>query len=115
MLLGAPSLPPSLPPNTTSVRTSFLQRFVLALLPASVILTVVFSTIWGQNGFMTRYQLRQELARANVQLANIDRSNQRYLRKLMLIEKDPFTLERMVAEELARGRTDTVIYQFIEP
>jgi cell division protein FtsB len=97
------------------VRTSFLQSFVLVLLPASVILTVVFSTIWGQNGFITRYQLRQELAQANAQLADIDRSNQRYLRKLKLMEKDPLTLERLVAEELARGRTDTVIYQFVEP
>jgi cell division protein FtsB len=97
------------------VRTSSLQRFVLALLPASVILSVVFSTIWGKNGFITRHKLRQELAQANAQLADIDRSNQRYLRKLKLMEKDPLNLERMVAEELARGRTDTVIYQFLTP
>ena len=109
MLLGA------FPPNFLFVRKSFLQRFVLVLLPVTVLLSVVLSTIWGHNGFLTRYQLRQELAHANSQLAIIERSNQRYVRQLKLMEKDPLILERMVAEELARGRTDTVIFQFVDP
>jgi cell division protein FtsB len=79
-----------------------------------MLMSVVLSTIWGHNGFITRYQLRQELVQANNQLANIERSNQRFLRQLKLMEKDPLILERMVAEELTRGRTDTVIFQFIE-
>lgn len=96
----------------TSMRSLLLRRLLLALLPAMVIASVGLSAIWGDNGLMARHRLERELAEASADLAGMERENQRLLRELVLMEQDPLTMERLVAEELGWGGEDTTIYRF---
>ena len=89
-----------------------LQRAFLALLPALVISGLAASARWGESGLLARQQLREQLAAANHDLADVERDNQRLLRELRLMDHDTLLLERMVAEELAWGRPGDVIYRF---
>ena len=84
-------------------------------LPTLIIATVVASTIWGEFGLLPRYELQVQLGRANDRVAAVERENQRLLREVTLMERDPAVLERVVAEELSWGTEGAVIYRFDEP
>jgi cell division protein FtsB len=88
------------------------RKLLLAALPAMVILGIVASTIWGDNGLVMRLKLQQELQRAHDDLAGIQLENQQLRRDLELLDRDPRAVERLAAEELAWGAPDAVIYRF---
>ena len=94
------------------MRNDLLQRIVFAVLPALVILTVVASAVWGDNGLVVRHQMKKDLRAANADLAQIERENQRLLRELTISDRDPVVLERMVADELGWGHGDATLYRF---
>jgi cell division protein FtsB len=77
-----------------------------------VIASIALSTVWGGEGLVARDHLERELDSAVARLAAIDRENQRLLREIDLMDRDPQVLERIVAEELTWGRSDAVLYQF---
>jgi cell division protein FtsB len=108
-----PRSPPHLAPQSTILpKPSFLQRALLVLLPALVITSLAASAIWGESGLLARHQLREQLALENAGLAEVERANQRLVRDLRLMERDPLLLERMVAEELSWGREGDTLYRF---
>lgn len=92
--------------------TLSLHRVLLAVIPALLIGAVVVSAIWGDNGLLARYQLQVELESNQAELAALDRENQRLLRELSLIERDPVVVERILADELHWGREGAVLYRF---
>lgn len=89
-----------------------LQRVLLTLIPAIVLASIATSAIWGESGLLVRHDLRERVARSNGELAAIERENQRLLRDLQLIDRDPVVLERMLAEELGWAREGSTIYRF---
>ncbi len=91
---------------------TMLQRVLLSMLPALVIMAVAVSAVWGDNGLLARLGLQVELGTANSELAAMGRHNERLLRELHSMELDPVVRERMVAEELGWGREDARIYRF---
>lgn len=92
-----------------------LQRVLLTLLPAIVLTSIVASAVWGESGLLVRHDLRERVARANEELAALERENQRLIRELQVMDRDPVVLERMLAEELGWAREGTTIYRFDEP
>ncbi len=91
---------------------SLLQRALLALLPALILVSVAVSAVWGDNGLLARAALRADLAKANAELASVERDNEHLLRELHRMDEDPLVRERMVAEELGWGRAEARIYRF---
>jgi cell division protein FtsB len=92
----------------------WLKRVVMTIIPALILMSVAASTIWGSNGLRARGHLRRELTAANERLAAVDLENARLIRELAMLESDPYTLERAVAEEISYGRPGTTIYRFDE-
>ncbi len=88
------------------------SRLLLSVLPALLLLTVAASVIWGDNGLLVRHQLRAQLADAQGELAQLDRSNERSLRELRQMDADPVSIERRVADELGWGREDALLVRF---
>lgn len=88
------------------------RRLLFAGLPTLLIATVAVTTIWGEHGLLQRHALERRLEAANVELATVERENQRLLRELSLMERDPVVLERVVAEELGRAREGSTLYRF---
>jgi cell division protein FtsB len=93
----------------------WLKRLVMSVIPALILASIVASTIWGGSGLKARANLRRELVEANGRLAALDQENAKLLRDLSMLEKDPYALERAVAEEISYGRPGTTIYRFDQP
>jgi cell division protein FtsB len=98
-----------------SIPQLWLKRIVLSVMPALILASIVASTVWGDNGLRARASLRRELVEANEHLAALDKENAQLLRDLSMLEKDPYVLERAVAEEISYGRPGTTIYRFDAP
>lgn len=94
------------------MRLSLLHRVLLVVVPLAITVTVVVSTIWSDHGLLARHQLQGELVQAQAELAEVERENQRLLREIRVMERDPVVLERLVADELRWGRQGDVIYDF---
>ena len=63
---------------------------------------------------MRQMELKQELSEANAELADIQKENQRMLRKLKAIHSDPRVMERVAGEELNMGVAGARIIRFGE-
>lgn len=86
---------------------------MLAILPALVLAGIGVSAIWGETGLLVRHDLRQRLDSAKGDLAGLERDNQRLIRELSLLERDPIVMEREIAEELGWAREGTTLYRFV--
>ena len=63
---------------------------------------------------MRQMELKTDLAEANTELADIQRSNQRMLRKLKAMETDSRIMERIAGEELNMGVEGARIIRFVD-
>jgi cell division protein FtsB len=97
------------PPSGTAPA---LQRLVLALLPAALLIAMGTSAIWGDTGVLARHELSDRLDEAQDELAAVERDNQRLYRELMLLERDRTTVERTIAEGLGWAPEGTTVFRF---
>lgn len=84
----------------------------MTILPAALLAAVASTVIWGENGLLVRHQLVAQHQEAQLELARLDRANERLLRDLRAMERDPVVLERLVADELHWGRPGDVLVRF---
>ena len=61
---------------------------------------------------MVRNALEQKLVESNAELAALERENQRLVRELQVLERDPLALRRLIAEELGWAEEGAIIYRF---
>lgn len=101
------------PPRLILVGAS-LQRAILSLLPAVLLLSFAASAVWGDSGLLARERLAERLVASNAELARIERENQRLLRDLRLMDRDPAVLERLIADEIGWSTEGTLIVRFGE-
>ncbi len=104
--------PPESWRSRLAVSPTLLHRFALALLPATVVVGVVSSMLWGENGLNARAALKAQLQHDQEALARTHIENRRLLRQIDLMGKDPVVLERIIAEELRWSSTGTTLYVF---
>ncbi len=88
------------------------RRLLLTGLPTLVAVCLVGASVWGDHGLLRRHELKQELHTATARLARVERDNQRLLRELSLMERDPVVLERVAADELRWAREGTILFRF---
>ena len=89
-----------------------LQRVLLSLLPAALIIGLAVIVIWGDSGLLVRERLRAELQSSFEERAALDRENQRLIRELRHMREDPIVLERRVADELGLTREGSILIRF---
>jgi len=85
---------------------------LLAVVPGLTLIALAAFIIWGDKGLIRQMELKTELHEANLQLAEIQRENQRMLRKLKAMETDDRILERIAGEELNMGVAGGRIIRF---
>ena len=93
----------------------WVHRFLLAVIPGVTLVALAVFIIWGDKGLIRHMELKLELTQANERLADIQRDNQRILRKLKAIENDDRLLERIAGEELNMGVKGARIIRFEQP
>jgi len=94
------------------MNANLAQRLLITALPAVLLVAIAATTIWGDDGLTARDRLQADLAHKNADLAAMERDNQVLVRQLMLMDRDPVVLERVVADELEWARTDATLYRF---
>ena len=90
------------------------QRFIFTLLPGATLVLLALFVIWGNKGLVRQMELKTELAQANTELADIQRDNQRMLRKLKAMQTDGRVMERIAGEELNMGVPGARIIRFAD-
>ncbi|MEQ1566711.1 MAG: septum formation initiator family protein [Myxococcota bacterium] len=85
---------------------------MFSLLPALALVVLASSALWGDSGLLARYGLRARLDASNADLAALERENQRLVRELVILDRDPRMMERQVAEELGWARPGSTVYRF---
>lgn len=94
---------------------SLIARLLFVIIPAAFLVTTVWASIWGDEGVIARQQVARELNDSQMDLASLERENQRLLYDLRSLEQDPRALERAAAEELGWARPGATIYRFDSP
>lgn len=89
-----------------------LRRLLLTGIPALLVASVAFSTIWGEHGLLRHLQLERELAHANAHLAAVERHNQRLELEIHQMDEDPVVIERIAADELTWAEPGSILYRF---
>ena len=95
-----------------SVTSHWAHRFLLAVIPGVTLVALAVFIIWGDKGLVRHMELKTELVEANERLAEVQRENQRILRKLKAMESDDRLLERIAGEELNMGVKGARIIRF---
>ncbi|MFT4625580.1 MAG: hypothetical protein ACI8PZ_004248 [Myxococcota bacterium] len=90
----------------------WLLRLMYAGVPAGLLIGVMASSVWGDNGVLEWQRLEGVRTDASAELGRVQRENQRLLRQMRLMDRDPVILERLVAEELGWGREGTTLVTF---
>ena len=85
------------------------------MIPGVTLVVLAGLIVWGDKGMMRQLELKTQLGRADVELADIQRQNQRMLRQLKAIETDSRILERIAGEELNMGVVGARIIRFDVP
>ena len=112
-LEGPTTLPaPSMSRLRTLQNSPGVQRVVMAVLPAILILGIGLSSVFGEAGAVRRQAVRANLVQANDDLASLERDNQRMLLDLSALRRDPVAVERAIADEISYARDGAVIYRF---
>ncbi|MBX2803828.1 MAG: hypothetical protein KTR31_39495 [Myxococcales bacterium] len=89
-----------------------VQRILLTVVPAALILIPAGLAIWSDSGTVERARLERQLEASQSELAAIERQNARLLRELKLAEEEDAVLERWVAEEIGWTRPGTTLVRF---
>ena len=112
--IPAPDSSHSLEPSSlTSLKNpQLVTRVIMTALPAFILVVTAVFIVWGEKGLVRRYELQSELTTANLELAEVQRQNQRTLRKLKAMEVNAKVMERVAGDQLNMAAPGSRIYRF---
>ena len=90
------------------------RRLVWNVLPALMLVGVIYLAVWGEDGIWARRRIGAELARTERRLNDVRSDNARLSREVMALRDDPITLERAAAEDLLLVPPGSTVYRFEE-
>lgn len=90
------------------------RRLVWNVLPAGLVVSLVYLAVFGEHGLLARQRIQQDLRRTQRQLQSIQADNARLLREIDQLRNDPVSVERAAAEELLRVPPGSTVYRFAD-
>lgn len=88
------------------------RRLLWNVLPASVVLAILYLAVWGENGLIKEQELARDLAKAERRLEAVRRENASLEREVSRLRDDPATQRRAAAEELLLVPAHSTVYRF---
>lgn len=88
------------------------RRLVWNILPALMVLGMIYLAVWGEDGLWARHRVDAELARTERRLAELDAENARLDREIRALQADPVAVRRAVTEELLLVPPGSTVYRF---
>jgi cell division protein FtsB len=88
------------------------RRLVWTVLPALLVIWVIYLAIWGEDGLWARHRIEVELTRTERRLSDLDAENARLAREVTALQGDATTLQRAATEELLLVPPGSTVYRF---
>lgn len=88
------------------------RRLLWNVLPALLVVGMIYLALWGEDGLWARHRVELELARTERRLADVDAANARLAREVRALQGDPTTLQRAATEELLLVPAGSTVYRF---
>lgn len=88
------------------------QRLLLTVLPAAVVLGLVWAAVMGESGLLRHMRMQSDLERVHRRLAALQADNAILAREVEQLRSDETTVRRAVAEELLLVPPDSTVYRF---
>ena len=82
------------------------------LIPAAIILFILFFTVFGERGVLRIYRLSQEKEEIQKKADQIKAENEKLKREIEALKSDRRYLESIARKEFGLVRPNEVIYQF---
>ena len=82
------------------------------IIPAAIILFILFFTVFGERGVLRIYRLAQEKEEIQKQAARIKAENDQLKREIEALKSDRRYLESIARKEFGLVRPNEIIYQF---
>jgi len=82
------------------------------VIPAVVILFILFFTVFGERGVLRIYRMAQEKEEIQKKAAQINKENEQLKREIEALKSDRRYLESIARKEFGLVRPNEIIYQF---
>jgi cell division protein FtsB len=82
------------------------------IIPAAIILFILFFTVFGERGVLRIYRLAQEKEEIQKKAAQIKTENEQLKREIEALKSDRRYLESIARKEFGLVRPNEIIYQF---
>lgn len=90
------------------------RRLLWNVIPAIVVIGVIYLAIFGEDGLLAQRRIEKDLARTERRLTEVRAENARLSREVKALQSDPTTRERAVAEEILLVPPGSTVYR-LEP
>lgn len=88
------------------------MRKRMYLIPAGVILFILFFTVFGERGLLRIYHLKREQQEIQQRLDQVKAENEKLKREIEALRTDRRYLESIARKDFGLVRPNEVIYQF---
>ncbi len=82
------------------------------LIPAGCLAFILFFTVFGEQGLLRIYEMRQEKQRIDDRVAQLKEENDSLRTEIDALHNDRYQLERIARKDLGLVMPNEVIYQF---
>ena len=82
------------------------------IIPAAIILFILFFTVFGERGVLRIYRMAQEKEEIQKKAAQIKAENEQLKREIAALKSDRRYLESIARKEFGLVRPNEIIYQF---
>jgi cell division protein FtsB len=101
----------TLPPPIPSMDLR-LQRLLLTVVPAFLVVGLVYAAIAGDDGLYRRHRMQVDLERVQRRLVAVEAENARLAREVGQLRGDEATVRGAIAEELLLVPEGSTVYRF---
>ena len=89
-----------------------IRRLLITVLPASLVVSMVYLAVFGSNGLVARHRLQLELDREGRRMEEVTAENASLRREIHELHGDALTLQRAAAEDLQLVPSGSTVYRF---
>lgn len=89
-----------------------IRRLLITVLPASLVVSMVYLAVFGSNGLVARHRLQLELDREDRRMEEVTAENASLRREIHELHGDALTLQRAAAEDLQLVPAGSTVYRF---
>ena len=97
-----------------SFTSSYWFQFIMLILPATIIVGIAFTVVFGDEGLLAQKRIKEQLRYLNDETAKIESHNKSVSIQLTRLRKQPLQSVISASERMMAAPPKSVIYRFRE-